>query len=473
MSYKGRDLDLRTPQGPGGSEEMSTLAGWSLPPALGRDGPIPVDQTVLACTNAAYDAAVFHGAREVRVEHLLYALTRVEAAREILEQHGVRPQQLRRDAAAAIVDEAAPLAANRIPRTASEFENLLRRAAGRAGHDDVPASVHDLMRAVLSYGPEVSSTALFLRSAHDPQQLERWAAEPNRLSAFSAPSLQPAMAQELMGRLEGVETAMRTLTAEVAADRKAMLDLMGEIHHELRSARQDNTAAQPAIVLDKIEDVGRSVTGLSERFEAIRTFAPGDGVNALAGRLSALESRLSEQPSAIADAVAYMLSDHPNGAGGPLQLVGEDSEHAPGTMAERLAELESVVRAQTERMEEASKAHDRDLNEIFEALVKLGTNQQTLANNLEAWRLDNSGDVSIVSNRLENMERTLHDVLHPRPVRLIRQAPAPSESPEEFENSAGFKRWLYGTKRVLPSSWREDMAALRESIRSQRRAEKR
>ena len=65
--------------------------------------------------------------------------------------------------------------------------------------------------------------------------------------------------------------------------------------------------------------------------------------------------------------------------------------------------------------------HERDLNEIFEALVKLGTNQQTLANNLEAWRLDSSGDVSIVSNRLENMERTLQDALTPPTVRIVEE----------------------------------------------------
>src|SRR4029079_4922001 len=98
MSYKGRDLDLRTPHAPGVSEDAAGQAGWSLP-MPGRDGPIPVDQTVLACCNAAYDAALFHGARDVRVEHVLYALTRVDAARDILEQHGVRTQQLRRDAA--------------------------------------------------------------------------------------------------------------------------------------------------------------------------------------------------------------------------------------------------------------------------------------------------------------------------------------------------------------------------------------
>jgi hypothetical protein len=467
MSYKGRDLDLRTPYASGASEEAGAQAGWSMPAVSGREGTIPVDQTALACCNAAYDAALFHGAREVRVEHLLYALTRVDPARDILEQHGIRTQQLRRDAAAAIVDELPAAGGSKAPRSSTEFENLLRRAAGRAALVHAPASVHDLLRAVLHPGRDAPATALLLRSAGDPQQLERWAAESAHVPAFAAVSLQPAIAQELIGRLESVETAMRTLATEVAADRRAMLDLMGEIQHELRAARQDSIAAQPAIVLDKIEDVGRSVTGLSERFERIGTLAPGDGANVLASRLAALESRLSEQPSAIADAVAYMLTERHRD--GPLQLSAGEGATGRGA-SERLAELETLLRGQAERMDNVGKAHERDLNEIFEALVKLGNNQQTLAGNLEAWRLDSSGDVSIVSNRLESMERTLQEAFTPPTVRIIEESSRFKH--EDLENSTGFKRWLYGTGRVLPSSWREDMSALRESLRSQRRIEK-
>lgn len=457
MSYKGNDLELRTPYVPGGGgEDSDAQTSWSLLPELGRDGPIPVDPTVLACCNAAYDAAAFHATRDVRVEHLLYALTRVDAAREIMEQHGLRTGQLRREAATAIAAEAPAVAGGRGPRTSPELENVLRRAAGRAGQDSVPASVHDLMRAVLSYGREAPATALLLRCANDPQQLERWAAEsPSR--HYAVASLQPAVAQELLGRLESVESAMRNIAAEVAADRKAMLDLMGQIQHELRAAREESITAQPAIVLDKIEDVGRSVTGLTERFEAIRTIGPGDAV---AGRLSALESKLSEQPSAIADAIAYMLNERQAGAEEPLQLTADGS--AAGSMTDKLAGLEAIVRAQSERMDDAGKAHERDLNEIFEALVKLGTNQQTLASNLESWRLDNSGDVSIVSNRLENMERTLQETLAP-------SLPSKEGPDGNGARARTFKRWLYGTGRVLPSTWRDDAAALRESFRNSRR----
>jgi chromosome segregation ATPase len=259
------------------------------------------------------------------------------------------------------------------------------------------------------------------------------------------------MAHEVVGRLETLETTMRTLVAEVAADRKAMLDMLGELQHELRAARGENS--QPAIVLEKIEDVGKSIAGLSERFEAIRTLAPASSVET---RLAALESRLADQPGAIANAIAYMLDERRAAEPEPLQLTATDGHGAE--VGQKLAKLETMLRTQWERIEEGSKAHERDLNELFEGLVKLGSNQQTLADNLDAWRLDNAGDVSIVSNRLKNLEQMLHDVVSP---------PQPVGS-----RPRNLKRWLYGTASVLPSTWRSDVAALRDSLRSTRNPDK-
>ena len=101
MSYKGNDLDLRTPDvrpaesgpEPGGDLRLSTLQPF------GRHAAIAVDRTVLACCNLAHDIAAFHAAREVGLAHLLHALTRVDAARDILEGHGVGTGELRRDTA--------------------------------------------------------------------------------------------------------------------------------------------------------------------------------------------------------------------------------------------------------------------------------------------------------------------------------------------------------------------------------------
>jgi hypothetical protein len=463
MWYKGNDLDLRAPYaGQGGGR------GDAGPFEARRGGTIAVDQTVLACCNGAYDAALFHGAREIRPEHLLYALTRVEAARGILEQHGISAQRLRREAAAAIAAEtpAAGADGRGPPRASAELEDLLRAAAGRAVQDGVAASVHDVMRALLGHGRDAPATGLLLQAAADPQALERWGAEPpaGLLAGSAANPLQPDAAARLQGRLEQLEAAMRALAAEVAAGHKDMRDLFGEMRQALPSGDAGGAIEARLAAIDRV------LAGLGERFEAIRAFAPGDGAAGLAARLSALEEKLSAQPPAIADAVAIMLTNRRGAGGDDLAALAAGEG---GGAAERLAEVEAMLRAQAERLEEARGVHERDMSEIYEALVKLGTNQQTLGSNLEAWRLDSSGDVSIVSNRLEGMERALKAILpRPRP-----QPPAAAETAQPLsaaggrDDSAarGFKRWLYGTARVFPSSWREDMHALRETLRPRRR----
>lgn len=465
MSYKGNDLDLRggasvsSLRDVSGSENAGMLATWPPHPDvardLGRDEPIPVDATVMAVCNAAYDAAAFHGARDVGLPHLVYALTRIEAAREVLEMHGVRTTELRRDAAAAIAEAVPATGPGKVPRSSPELEQTLRRAAGRAGQDSVPASVHDVLRVLLVYDREALASELLLRSANDPEQLERWAAEPGPatmgLQTGYGAAPQHVSAQELVARLDAMEQRMQALVAEVAADRKALLDLVAEIRQDLRAPRVDSgspPATDFAALGEKLDQTNRAVAQLAERFEAIRSFVPGEGD--LGGRLAALESRLAEQPSSIADAVSFMLKERQPGSTGP---VGEPLAESSNASADRLSVVEDLLRGQTERMLEATKTHERDLGEVFEALVKLGTNQQTLASNLEAWRLDSSGDISIVSNRLERLERSLvPPPATPRPQAAVPHSGAPREK--------AIKRW-----RVLPATWREDAAALRELLR--------
>ena len=100
MAYRGEDLDLRTPPGanPGPAEPLAQAEGGVFvgsgrrersPPAQ-RSAPIWVDDTVLDCCNYAFDVALAHRSAEVRLEHLLFALTRIEAAADILESRGIR-----------------------------------------------------------------------------------------------------------------------------------------------------------------------------------------------------------------------------------------------------------------------------------------------------------------------------------------------------------------------------------------------
>ena len=43
--------------------------------------------------------------------------------------------------------------------------------------------------------------------------------------------------------------------------------------------------------------------------------------------------------------------------------------------------------------------------------MKLGANQQTLGDNFTAWRIETGGDIGIVSNRLQQLEQNMLDLL--------------------------------------------------------------
>jgi hypothetical protein len=45
---------------------------------------------------------------------------------------------------------------------------------------------------------------------------------------------------------------------------------------------------------------------------------------------------------------------------------------------------------------------------------KLLSDQQTLADNLDSWRLDHAGDFGIVSNRLKDLEQLLQQIISSR-----------------------------------------------------------
>ncbi|MEQ1577107.1 MAG: Clp protease N-terminal domain-containing protein, partial [Hyphomicrobium sp.] len=174
MGYRGEDLDLRTPQtwtagaaDPIAGQAVDTLRSRTAQsPGTSRSGPIWVDDVVLACSNHAFDVALAHRASEVRLEHLLHALTRIDPAADVLESYGLRVGQLRRDTATVIASEIPASLGNgkTVPRRSDELEDVLRMAAAIASRRNSPASVEDLLQVILDAAPDVPGLQLIQRS---------------------------------------------------------------------------------------------------------------------------------------------------------------------------------------------------------------------------------------------------------------------------------------------------------------------
>jgi Clp amino terminal domain, pathogenicity island component len=170
MGYRGEDLDLRTPQtwsatpaDLAGSSDTATYKNGQRVP--GRNGPIWVDDTVLACANHAFDVALAHRAGEVRVEHFLHALTRIDAAAEALEGRGVRVAALRRESATIIASEIPVGLPNGkgAPRRSEELAELLRQAAVSAARRNGPATIEDVINVLFDQRADFPGLALLGR----------------------------------------------------------------------------------------------------------------------------------------------------------------------------------------------------------------------------------------------------------------------------------------------------------------------
>src|SRR5690606_8415603 len=78
---------------------------------------------------------------------------------------------------------------------------------------------------------------------------------------------------------------------------------------------------------------------------------------------------------------------------------------------------------------------------------------QTLAGSLDQWRLDGSGDLGVVSNRVQSLERSFQ-----HQVQLIEGLSAKIDglykvTAERIEKRSRFWYWLFGTSNWIAASW--------------------
>ena len=315
MAYHGEDLDLRTPQTWASAPADVLLPGdASLSPNGKRGtflaGPVLVDEIVLACFNQAYDIAFAHRAGEVRIEHLLNAMTRIDAAAAALETHGVRVVALKRETATIIAGDipAVPGNGSVSPRRSDDLAELLRLAAAFAARRNAAANVEDLLHVLLDQRSEFSASELLFRFA--PRVALRDAPEPlpplTRADArypasplrYTAEYARPAYRGDYLGnsadalqnsRIEALEQIVRGLSHDVSNERHVIAGLVRDLSRDTL-AHQDDQGRGQAMLLDRI---GAMESALREGGNT----NPGDSlslVSKLENIETALELRLQE-----------------------------------------------------------------------------------------------------------------------------------------------------------------------------------
>jgi archaellum component FlaC len=251
MSYRGEDLDLRTPRGWGaGAFDSSRTQGEQLinGPRSSRhgghlayapNGPIWVDETVLDCCNYAYDIAAAHRAREVRTEHLLLALTCVNSASEVLEARGIRVAALRREAANAVAGDGLPSPGHgtATPQRSDAFEELLRLAAAHAYRNSTPVAVEDIVQVIVERGAELPGFDWLRSELQRMRGISSLDTGRQTRTEFATTGIDTAQ----NARLESLEMMVRSISTEFANERKILSGVLQELQQEVMAHRDDTS----------------------------------------------------------------------------------------------------------------------------------------------------------------------------------------------------------------------------------------
>ena len=590
MGYRGEDLDLRTPQT--WSATPTDLAGTgdaksqsNGPRGAYRNGPIWVDDTVLACSNHAFDVALAHRAGEVRLEHLLHALTRIDAAAEALEARGVRVAALRRESATIIASEIPVGLPNGkgAPRRSEEFAEVLRLAAVNAVRRNAPAGIEDLLYVLFDQRSDLPGLNLLsrhtVRATREPVEplppITRYVAEPR----YTAPERtvrvpvepvrytpEPARSyrSEFEGtatdsvqnsRIEALEQMVRALSNDLASERQVVANLLKDLSQETRSQRDDNgllttglqdrlqnleqavrqtrdgdvsandvselVQAVHGVFEQRFGELSKSWTVLSDRLQnlelAIRekpsvSGVPGDLVERISraidlkpianrldiieeallsgdsrnesdivDRLKSLEGEIARALSAntastnrmetlvagfdrqktdLAGALAVPVIERVTALAGSSASQQAAMTDGLSKVVDRLNGVERAVAAEIETAAAKHQAYAQDLTEVHDALMKLNQNQHTLAGSIDQWRSDATGDLSVISNRLTNLDRD-----NERPIETLNAMQVHMDTMnklmiERYHRRNRFWYWLFGTDDWIGASWPSQAAAM-------------
>jgi hypothetical protein len=451
MAYRGEDLDLRSPLGRGMREPYSTQE-----PGLngrGRGGALYVDDTVLACCNQAFDIAQAHSNPEVQLEHLIHAMTRVDAAAEVLERRGIREGHLRRESAAAIAADI-PIARGmtHTPRASTDFETVVRRATDHAANRNAAANVEDVLWVLLNYDRENPAVALLMRHALNWQQWD-WPHRRERERVVErvvervqapAPQPQPVMpsytapnldllinrldhietsiralprdngyasgVDHMAGRLADMENAFRGLQNEFATDRRAMTDLLRDLRREM-STRTDGGKV-PSNLLERIHGVestvqmrfdqlARSFNAVEQRIDSMPVGGSVSLPPKLMDRLDGIERTLAARPTGNADHVVHTLSERINGL----------EKGIAASIAERMKALDRVI---SSVQSNGSTGAPEEMMLVAEQLQTAAGNMQNVNDRLSALE-------RIVAERLGGMERVATERQTTLEKRLVEQ----------------------------------------------------
>ncbi len=434
LAYRGGDLTLQTPTnfnvdraGPLLNGMANSGPGW-LGPALeqaeNHGHQLWVDGTVLKCCNQAYDLAVAHRAPEVRLEHLVHAMTLIPSAVEILRSEGVSDATLRRESGIIIAHDIPSVHAKAeiAPATSDEMEETLRHAASRAYRMRSPVTIDDILQTLFDMTRDIPTRNLLSRhradwTIRDPLEGRRDHDVPrDRIRLPNRSAQYSEVSEQMIEPPSRTDTYQNTRIDELERTVGQLTDLLQKLtdggnkvpepapQPAPREQRPSGNSDVQNALLDRVGDVETTV---DRRFrELARTW------NVLGDRLQTMEDMLFDGNGA-------QITSTPE-----LRRLSENVERLRSleTLPGRLERVENLAR-KFDRLDTIDKVVEKlerlDRADVIDALEKKltaveGTFQRVLVrlDGLEKKLdsgVDGDFDLDPVRDKLEALEKTILD----------------------------------------------------------------
>jgi phage-related tail protein len=253
----------------------------------------------------------------------------------------------------------------------------------------------------------------------------------------------------------------------------------------LRQVLDEQKLALPSLVASVTEP-------LTERVRAMEMLLQSRGSDqASAERLARVEQTLATTAQSIASAGAATVDMAERVKRLEVQLAqraGAESQQAQlfaqgvQTLSAKMTQVEGLVQSHGDRSvkyaqqlaQQAAETQQRELTQLHEQLVTLGGNQKTLAESLDQWRADSEGGLSIVANRIDQIEKVVT-----APMGLLKQVQSDLQNLQQVtladydQNRKGIRNWLFGTDDIFATTWRDETRQIRDrlkQLREERRA---
>ncbi len=283
-------------------------------------------------------------------------------------------------------------------------------------------------------------------------------------------------------RLSQLERAVSAFTGDmsIAGDRYSVAERVRSIAEAVTAQRTDIAALQrmlteglpaqsnnqsTAAMDERIAAMQRIDTGLVERFKTFEKLletqltSMTQGIGKLGERLTLVEDLMTGDPL-DGSSVHSLLDEHVKVVQKNMDAQRLDMQRIEGLVGDRMKSVERLLEGQTRTLVERvggiqlaggggydpetierirsfeellagqgdsvlniHQTLDNELEQIRKALVALGHAQQTLSTAIDEWRLNNSGDLSVISNRLATIEKASQQMTVPVAPVVIRPPP--------------------------------------------------